>query len=113
MGRGQGVESVGRVAQPGSVILNRLDAEPVLMAGDGKGQHVGPAVERGDDAVSLVRRAGTGDEPDLVESRLLAGLFGHDEVPVVNWVERPTEDADTHANAPFGESLSGRATRWR
>ena len=37
-----------------------------------------------------------GDEPDLVEPGLFAGLLGENQVAEMDRVERPAEDADTH-----------------
>ena len=76
-----------------------VDAEGGV-AGGGQLQHLGALAERRDGVALLVGRPGRGDEPDLIQAPLLAGLLGQDEVPEVNRVEGAAEDADTHDRLP-------------
>ena len=54
------------------------------MTGDGEFDHLAALLETRDRLVRLVRRMRTGQKPDLIEPRLVAALFGQDQVAQVN-----------------------------
>jgi len=44
----------------------------------------------------LVRRMSGGNEPDLIELKLIGGFTRHRQVSIVNWVECSSEQSESH-----------------
>ncbi len=90
---GQGVH---RVAGSAAILLHFVDAEGGV-ASQGQRQHFHALIETSNGLTFLLRRPWRRDEPYLVEPRLIARLFGEDEMAEMDRIERTAEDADAHA----------------